>query len=236
MLPDQPSAAELGAFLDIMGRLGAATGLPGARVAVVRPGEVAGVADRDLLVVGTLADLQSPGLDALLDKSPVGVADGRLHLRLGPPLPAWRRWFGDADAPDRARAATAVTAGFAGGLAVLAGAESPLHAGRSVVALLGGDGPALGAALDRLGDADQVKRVRGDLALLSGDQVTSYRVGPMFSVGKLPFWLWPSWYLHDQPFAALGVLAGGCVLLGLALYWSLRRRAAARLPPRRRAE
>ena len=236
VLPDQPSEAEIGAFLDLMGRFGAQTGLPGARAAVVRPGEVARVADRDLLLVGTVAGLRAPGMGSLLDASPVGLADGRLHLRLSAPLDPWRRVFGDPAGLERSRASVALSAAETGGFAVLAGAPSPLRAGRSVVALLGGDGAALDAALRSLRDPDQARLVQGDLAIISGGQVTAYRVGPTYTVGSLPFWLWPSWYLRGRPLGALAVLAGGCVLLGLALFFSLRRRAADRLPPRRRAD
>lgn len=126
-------------------------------------------------------------------KSPVRVAGGRLHLTLSTQLDPWRRVFGDAPASERARAATALSAGFSGGLSVLVGAESPLRAGRSVVALLGSQGPALDGALRSLGDADQAKLIQGELALLSGGQITSYRVGATYTVGTLPFWLWPSW-------------------------------------------
>ncbi len=222
VLPEQPSAVEIGAFLDMMGGLGEAAGLPGGEVAVVRPGEVAGVADRDLLVLGTLAGLQSPGLAGLLDNSPVGFADGRLHVKLGQGLPA---------AAARARAAVAMSAEFAGGLAVLTAAESPLQAGRSVVALVASDSAALDAAMASLRDPAQVGLIQGDLVLLSGGQVSAYRVGPSYTVGSLPFWLWPSWYLADQPLPALGLLLGGCALLAVAAFWWLRSRAAARLQP-----
>jgi len=65
--------------------------------------------------------------------------------------------------------------------------------------------------------------------------VTSYRVGGTYTTGRLPFWLWPSWVLRDQPYGIIGLMLIGCILLGLALYWAMRRRAAVRLVQRPRA-
>jgi cellulose synthase (UDP-forming) len=80
-----------------------------------------------------------------------------------------------------------------------------------------------------LTDSDQAPLIQGDLSLLSGGRVTAYRVGPTYTVGALPFWLWPSWALRDQPLALLVLVGAGAVLLGSALLGTIRRRARARL-------
>ncbi len=235
VLPDRPAPEEIGAFLDLMGRFGAMTGLPGVRVAVTRPDEVGGYGDRDLLVIGTMARLQAA--DPLLASSPLRLSGDRLQLTLGAAADRWHRLFGDGSRPDRAAAgagaSAALSAAIAPGISVMVGAESPLGDDRSVVAILAGGPAGLDEALRDLRDAAQARLIHGDLALLSGGTVTSYRVGPTYTVGSLPFWLWPSWYLRDQPLAAFGVLIGGCLVLGLALFWMMRRRVAGRLPPPR---
>jgi hypothetical protein len=40
--------------------------------------------------------------------------------------------------------------------------------------------------------------------------------------------MWPSWYLRDQPYLVAIVMLVGCVLLGFAFYWAMRRRADVR--------
>jgi cellulose synthase (UDP-forming) len=96
------------------------------------------------------------------------------------------------------------------------------------VALLGGGGDAIGDLVTALRDPDQVPNVRGDLALLTGGQITSYRVGPEYTTGSLPIWIYPSWLLRNSPLAIVVVMIVGSALLGLFYYFGLRRRAAIR--------
>ena len=81
-------------------------------------------------------------------------------------------------------------------------------------------------------DGAKAPLIQGDLAVLSGDQVTSYRVGTTYTVGTTPVWVKPSWYLRNQPLGTLGVMVIGCLLAGVFLYWVLRRRAATRVSSR----
>jgi cellulose synthase (UDP-forming) len=86
--------------------------------------------------------------------------------------------------------------------------------------------------LTALRDPEQLPRVQGDLALLSGGRVQAFRVGSTYTVGSLPPWMWPDYYLGNNPYALLLLLAGALVLLAAPLYWILRRRAARRLRER----
>lgn len=109
------------------------------------------------------------------------------------------------------------------------GVESPLHSGRSVVAILAASPQGLERVVNTFRDTKQAPLIQGDNAILSGDHVTSYRVGDTYTVGTLPFWIWPSWALRDQPYGSVVVMLGGCLLVGFALYWAMRRRASARM-------
>ena len=112
--------------------------------------------------------------------------------------------------------------------AALVGAQSPLSARRSVVALLGGSSGALQTLVADLRNPDTAPAIAGNLALLNGDRITSYRVGDTYTVGRLPLWIYPSWLLQDEPYGLLGVMVAGCALVAACYFLALRRRAALR--------
>ena len=104
-----------------------------------------------------------------------------------------------------------------------------------MVAIVAAEPPGLDAVLAALRDSTQAPLIGGDLAIVGGGRVTSYRVGPTYTVGSLPFWIWPSWALRDQPFTVAIVMLVGCVLCTVVLYGAMRRRADGRdsqAPPR----
>jgi cellulose synthase (UDP-forming) len=227
VLPDRPSSVEVSAYLAMMGRFGALSGFPAIRVAVVRPDGLAAVADRDLLVMGTIQRLGAAA--DLLHGSAVSLANGRLSITVTDPLDSVRRLFDDRPGKERDRATTTLGSGISETTAVLVGGESPLHSGRSVVAILATAPQALDGVVASLRDGQQAPQIQGDLALLSGGRVASFRVTTPYTVGSLPFWLWPGWYLRDQPFSLIVLMLVGCFLLGSALFWAMNRRAGRRL-------
>jgi cellulose synthase (UDP-forming) len=227
VLPDRPGPLELSAFLGLMGTIGALTGYPALRVAVVRPDGLDEVADRDLIQIGTLAHL-GRGADLLRD-GPVHLEGERLAVTLSPPLATIRRWFGDRTIAERARLATGLVAAPAEDTAMLLGMASPLRSGRSLVSFLAVTPQGLTALVDSLRDSTLAPAIQGDFALLAGGRFTSYQVQRTYNVGSLPFWLWPEWLLRDRPIAMILVLALACAMLSTGLYWGLRRAAAARV-------
>lgn len=226
VMPAQPAATEQQAYLDLMGRMGSLTGYPVTRVVVVKPDGLNTVADRNLILMGTIARL-GPAAD-LLKNSPYRITGNRLSVSLSNGLDSVRRLFGDPQASDRNKAAAALNAAVSPDTAALVGTESPLRGGRSVVGLIGGSPDAVEALVTTLRDPDQAPLIQGDLALLSGGRFSSYRVAEPFTAGSLPFWLYPSWLLRDQPLAIVFVMVIGCVLVAIFYYFALRRRAARR--------
>jgi cellulose synthase (UDP-forming) len=226
VLPANPTPGEISGYLNLMGRIGSLTGYPVLRLQVVHPDGVQTVSDRNLLLIGTISRLGTAA--DLLKNTPYRVNGNKLDIQLTGSLDSLRRLFGDPQRADRDAAATALTTSASEGGAVLVGGESPLRSGRSVVALLGGGGEAIGELVTALRDPDQVPLVRGDLALLTGGRFTSYRVGPEYTSGSLPIWIYPSWLLRNSPLAIVVVMIVGSALLGLFYYFGLRRRAAIR--------
>jgi hypothetical protein len=119
--------------------------------------------------------------------------------------------------------------------AALIGAEAPGNNRRSVVALLAGSPQGLDAMVDAMRDPKLVPNMQGDLALLGGGTMTSYRSGGTYTVGSLPFWLYPEWLLQDQPIAIIVVMVVAATALGIVFYRLLVWRASgrtARIRPR----
>lgn len=230
VLADRPGTVELSAFLGLMGRIGGLTGTPVLGVGVLRAGEASAVADKDLLVIGTLAHLS--GAAELLRGSPYQMEGNALRVQLPAPLQGVWRLFGDRTGDARRAAAAALAAPLGGGGAAMIGAAAPAGNGRSLVALLAGEPQGLDAMVTALGDSRLVPDIQGDLTLLAGGHVTSWRTGPGYTVGFIPPWLWPDWLLRDNPLWILVLMVISAGLLGLALLrvlvWSAARRIGGR--------
>ncbi len=226
VLADRPGTVELSAFLGLMGRIGGLTGTPVLGVSVLRAGEAGAIADKDLLVIGTLAHMG--GAAELLRESPYRLEGNALRVQLPAPMQGVWRLFGDRTADARRAAAAALAAPLGGGGAAMIGAAAPARNGRSLVALLAGEPQGLDAMVAALGDSRLVPDIQGDLTLLAGGHVTSWRTGPGYTVGFIPPWLWPDWLLRDDPLWILGLMVISAGLLGMALLrvrvWSAARR------------
>ena len=229
VLPARPAPGEITAFLDLMGTIGSITGYPALRVRVVRPDGLAGIGDRDILLMSTLAALGPAA--TLLDAAPVQVAGGHARVALSRPLASIRRLFGDGTVAARARLAAALAASPGPDTAMLIGAASPLHGGRSLVGFLAVTPPGLNALVAALHSGQLSPGIQGDFSLLAGGRISAYRVGPTYTTGSLPFWVWPEYALRGAPFGMAGLLVAASLMIGMVSYWRLRRRAAARLGP-----
>lgn len=227
VLPDDPEPEELAAAFDLVGRMAAATGLPATGITVLRASALARAEARDLLVVGTLG--RNPAITQLLADGPVRLEGNRLALAL-PDAPGRMRelFLGGPSARERDRAAAALAAPPEG-FAVLTSRESPFARSRAVVILTAPTPAGLTAMVEALADPTRSPAVQGDLAVLSGGRLQSFRAGPVFERGALPFWLWPRYYFGDQPLPLLALMLGAALLLSWPIYRVLRNRAARRL-------
>jgi len=226
VLPDQPQASDTETYLALLGQLGNATGYPALRVTVGRAANVAQWADKDLLVLGGLHT--QPLFTQWAAQMPLSAAKGAQAFNLG----TWIDETLDLIAGTRQRedlpASTQMTVADDGSDAVLAGFESPLQRGRSVVAVVStpASQPAL---LDALMTPSLVKSIQGSTSFVRGGQVSSLLAGGTYYVGQLPPMMRLQWILSRSPL----LLAAMVVLLAFigaaAAFVSLQLRARRRL-------
>lgn len=228
ILPNQPTPADVELFLTAVGRMSASTGYPGTRFQLLRAAEANKAVDTDILVI-TQADS-----DGLLQQwkshLPMLLAAG---IRSVQPLERAMGSFIDLFQMESSQ-----TLSTSGGLAVLQGTgplaamtsfESPLTAGRSVVALTATDNSAMALLGQALNDPGKISSLRGDLGVMRGDAIESFRINPVYYVGDLPWWqrLW--FHLHGHPLLLALVGIGAGLLLTFFVYAALRTMAQRRL-------
>ncbi|MBP3865764.1 MAG: cellulose biosynthesis cyclic di-GMP-binding regulatory protein BcsB, partial [Pseudomonas sp.] len=91
VLPDDAGVADLNAYLTLLGRFGQSTGYPATGVQVVQADQVAGAADKDLLVLASGAN--QPLLKLWADRLPATDGEGQQSFHLSDLPMRLRDWF-----------------------------------------------------------------------------------------------------------------------------------------------
>jgi cellulose synthase (UDP-forming) len=234
VLPAAPTPHELEAFLSLMARMGAQTGLPGVNVTVTDASAVDGDTGKDLLVLGTPEDQQGIAkLDAAL---PVGLSAGSLHVR-GPEgifggagrgllerLRGWRQ----AGEPNDQRFGEMETTGELPD-ATIEEIEWPRGSAHTAVVIALRDDAAATSFTNAL-DSSAADEMGQSVSVLHGSSFSSYRLGSdAYWVGALSPWLRLEFLLADSPWLVALVVAIVCFLLAVLWQARLRRRARERL-------
>jgi cellulose synthase operon protein B len=181
----------------------------------------------DLLVIASGANKEL--LTSWGKSLPALLEEGSLTFTpLGKAMDMAYEWFGLSDNKTSKSGEGTLLLG-SGPLAALIGFESPLSPSRSVVALTSNTPTALTSALDALNDGGKVQYIRGDLALMRGESVESFRVNNVYYVGELPWWRWIWFHLHHHPLflTSIGVAIG--LFVALLAFGALRNLATKRL-------
>jgi len=226
ILPEQPSNADTETFLGLLGQIGRSTGYPALRVKVGRSGEATQFADKDLLVIGNLQS--QPLFTQWADKMPLKRNGNAPELKLN-------SWIDNAidfvigartrqDLPGSMQIAVSDD----GRDAVLAGFESPLRSGRSVVAAITNP-DTKDALLNALMTPDLLKSVQGSMTIVRDTQVNSVLGGDTYYVGRLPPIAWVQWNLSRSPLMLAGLVIVLALLGAAVSYAGLQLRARRRL-------
>ena len=227
VLPDAPTAHEISAYFGIMGRMGESTGYPSFKHALITPGDVEKMADRDILIIGSTKN--QPLFSRWADRLPLVDTNGERRLRTPMLKNLLYRWE-EKDLQQISRPDGIVNFSGGGSMASLMAFESPLRSKRSVVALFSDQDIELEKITNALIDQEDVAAIHGDFVVFNDPDPVHYRVADTYFVGSLPIWTHVRWITSQHPIVT-GVLALIAALLISALSFRfLRLLAAKRLP------
>lgn len=231
VLSDAPDENELSAYLTTMGRMGESTGYPATGVVVLKAGESQKVGDKDVLLIGAADSIRRAWGEYLpeygaAEKKQFGTSD--LVYRTSDwvsPNPRDRIQDQQSEVQYSSEGRSGLISGF----------ESPLHAGRSVVALTGTDSDALKDVTDALlGIHPDQERIKGSVVIVRGEKINALLAEKTYAVGSLDLWTRIQWTLANGWETAgkwrSAWIAGlfGLILLAFLISRLLARRKAAR--------
>jgi Bacterial cellulose synthase subunit len=233
VLPEAPSTDEMQAFLNMLGQIADATGLPATRYVVTSAEHVNSVADRNLIVIGLVSSQpllrQWDSYNSIRISGTGVITAPRLNFlqRLVQPF--------DPRAPSYSEAAVElVKASLGRPYAYLSSFWSPLDANRIVVAIGATDGAALVNLTKQMEDPDLASRIQGDFFFLSGGKEEYFTSGRGTFVGELPMWWRIQWLAGSFGRAAFACVIFAIVFLGAAIHRFAPYQANRRLRMRNR--
>ncbi|WP_374618402.1 cellulose biosynthesis cyclic di-GMP-binding regulatory protein BcsB [Pandoraea sp.] len=221
-----PDTAELETVFSALGQFGRSTGVYADRFEVLDPTQTDRFKDRDLLIVG---GKDVAGLLTQWGKNLPLIIDQSRRVMTAQP----QGYRGDG-ATGSALAASRVgpahmDASSDGPLAALVGFESPVSRTRSVVAISASSDDALRSVVDAIDDTTRRTAIHGDLAVVSGDRVNSFRLGQTYFVGDVSWWTRIRYHLSSHPILVGLVALLAAFAIALKCFGWLQRRAARRL-------
>jgi len=228
VLPDHPGAADINAFLTVLGRFGESTGYPAVGVQVIEAAQVSGAADKDLLVFASGAN--QPLLSLWADRLPAYDANGQQKFHLSDLPMRVRDWF--SPDPEANLRKTKLAMAFSGGArsTYLTGFESPLKSGRSVVVIAGSAPEGLAEATNALiGGEDYTQSVQGSLVVVRDKTIEALVADEDYYVGSLGTIKYLQWLMSRNVIWVLVLTGLGVLLLSGLAYLALRARANKRL-------
>jgi len=226
ILPAQPDSADTETYLGLLGQIGRSTGYPALRVKVGTPQEAAQLADKDLLVIGNLQS--QPLFTQWADRMPLKRNGAAPEIKLGSWIDNTIDFVIGARTREDLPGSMQIGISGDGRDAVLAGFESPLRGGRSVVAAITGP-DSKEALLNTLMTPELLRRVQGSMTIMRDTQVNSVLGGDTYYVGRLPPVAWVQWTLSRSPLMLAGLVLVLALLGAAVSYAGLQLRARRRL-------
>ncbi|HTW54678.1 MAG TPA: UDP-forming cellulose synthase catalytic subunit [Stellaceae bacterium] len=226
VMPDQLTPQDIEAYLELMGMMGDSTGFPAVHATVVTANGVDQVADKDLLVIGSLA--HQPLISRWAQNSKLRVEGG--HLRVGMTSALDRVYTVlDPNAQAERQRVDQLLVSQGDNLAAMIGLQSPLHSGRSAVIITGSSPDQLLTVIRTFRNRELNPLIQGDLMIAGSGRVASFRIGDEYSVGHLPTLTKLRWWLGNSPLILILFTLLGVLIIALVAYWLLRRLATGRL-------
>lgn len=227
LIAEQPTPAELEAFLVVMGRAAASTGIAATDVTIQRNGQdTTRLLGRDILIIGTLPYAAS--LTNVMAGAPFRIDNNLLRVDVDNALERAFSYLGGGESlagADQADKVLVAANDFSGIISF----RSPFASERVVVGVLAAKPAELPGIVYGLRDTEQAARIGGDLTILANNVFTSYSVGETFWRGELPTITRIRWYLSDQPLLMVAMVVIAMLLLTIPVYLTLRAIARRRL-------
>jgi cellulose synthase (UDP-forming) len=229
VLPDQLTSQDIETYLDLMGMMGDSTGYPVVRSSVVTASGVDQMADKDLIVLGSIA--RQPLISKWVQNSKLRIDGG--HLRVGMTSPLDRVYTVlDPNAEQERTRVDNLLVSQGDNLAAMIGLQSPLNSSHSAVMITGSSSDKLLTVINAFRNRELNPSIQGDLMIAGAGRVTSFRIGNEYSVGHLPALTKLRWWLGNSPLILILFTLIGVLIVALVAYWLLRRLATGRLQSR----
>lgn len=217
VMPENSTPTNMTTLLNVMGRIGANTGLAASRIQVADNVAHQTLSDKDVLIIGALPknapEVSGDYIYTLLDTVKASVDPKRKKAEKAPR---------ETVTPDTEVITDSV------GVGVVIGFESPFTEQRSVVAMLSDSdkgGKTLNNAVRYPGTFAQMK---GSASVVRENGVTSYEVGATYEVGHLP-WYQRVWItMLERPLLLMLCAALCALIVGTCIYGLMRMRVKAR--------
>lgn len=217
VMPEESTPTNMTTLLNVMGRIGANTGLAASKIKVADTVSQQLLTERDVLLIGALPknapEVSGDYIYTLLDTVKASVDPRRKNVENAPRQTV---------TPDTEVITDSV------GVGVVIGFESPFTEQRSVVAMLSDSdkgGRVLNNAVRYPGTFAQMK---GSASVIRETGVTGYEVGAKYEVGHLP-WYQRIWItMLERPLLLMLCAALCALLVGTCIYGLMRLRIKAR--------
>lgn len=212
VLPPKPNANLMAAMLTTMARLGSQTGAPAHAVTVTTVPSEAALQNRDVLVIGAVPECLTPH-----NETQPSLALTPTQQRLTAPDEVVRQVLHKAQPHDQQ--VDQVVAMMANGpAAAVAGYESPVTPGRSVVALMATPGAGEVTLIERLATPHALTDTGGTLSFIHPVPAVNFMTEPAYFLGNLP-WHQRLWYrLLDHPLLLILCALAAVIAVGLMVY------------------
>ncbi len=221
VLSETPSTDEVQAFLNLLGQIADATGVPATRYVVVSPEHVDKVADHNLIVLGL--NSSQPLLHQWEAYNSVHVTSTAVTTT--PKLNFLQRVIQPFDprAPYYRGSAVELAQAYLGKpYAYMSSFWSPLNANRIVVAIGATHGPGLVDLTKQMENPEFAAKIQGDFFFSTEGKGEFYTSGRRKFVGELPIWWKIQWLA-----GSFGLAAFACVICAIIMFAAAIQRFAA---------
>lgn len=221
-------------LLMMMARAGQATGYPTTGVQIVKDPEPETLQDQDILILDTGSD--SRALEAWRNELPslglprsMTVADNQEPLKPGS-LASWLDTLARWVQPVRDPRITAPASGNMDHGTFIAGFESPVSNGRSVIVMSAPNSQSLRHMVSLIStNPEQVARMQGSAVVMQGQNLYTASVAKTYYAGELGPARALLWYFGQHPLLLTLVFLAGGLMSSIVIYLALRQRAKERL-------